>query len=361
MRIGPNSIYQAVGTVLHETGHGVGVGQHWRWYSCEDTRESQGKYGKWLGSWANKTLQFLENNYGEGCFFTGDAVHGWGNNASYDWFVNGSDKDTHQPFQYIGGCALLYALYIDGLPPTSSYPNGVSGYTYNFDDTKKYYIKSEDSNRGLYDGFLYQRTNTAVSWRVAYRNDLTDDDAWYIEYDAKNGYYRFKNVGSGKYLSHPSSISMVSTTSPSSNQDFQLMPGRNDLVINQGSESYTVPSFWFTWNNSGNKSMTVGSLSKTLGYGPTSVTDFNYSNAGGTTQRYVILSEDELEAYEKAALPTGIHSVAVDDEYETASSTAVYSLDGRLIQVFDAREQSLQSLQLPAGVYIVGGRKVIIR
>ena len=361
MRIGPNAGNQAIGTVIHETGHGVGVGQHWRWYSCDDTRESQGKYGKWLGKWANKTLQFLEKNYGEGCFFTGDAVHGWGNNASYDWFVNGSDKDTHQPFQYIGGCALLYALYIDGLPPTSSYPNGVPGYTFNFDDTKKYYIKCEDANRGLYDGFLCQRTSTAAAWKVAYRNDLDDDAAWYIEFDAKTGFYRFKNVGSGKYLSHPSAISMVSTSSPSSNQNFQLMPGRKDLVINEGSASYTVPSFWFTWDNSGNKSMTMGALSKATGYGTVSVADFNYSDAGGTMQRYVILAEDELEAYETAALPTGIRSVAVEDGADDAASTAVYSLDGRLMQILPAGEHSLSNSRLPRGIYMVRGKKVVVR
>ena len=361
MRIGPNASNQAIGTVIHETGHGVGVGQHWRWYSCDDTRESQGKYGKWLGKWANKTLQFLEKNYGEGCFFTGDAVHGWGNNASYDWFVNGSNKDTHEPFQYIGGCALLYALYIDGLPPTSSYPNGVPGYTFNFDDTKKYYIKCEDANRGLYDGFLYQRTSTAAAWKVAYRNDLDDDAAWYIEFDAKTGFYRFKNVGSGKYLSHPSAISMVSTSSPSSNQNFQLMPGRKDLVINEGSASYTVPSFWFTWDNSGNKSMTMGALSKATGYGTVSVADFNYSDAGGTMQRYVILAEDELEAYETAALPTGIRSVAVEDCADDAASTAVYSLDGRLMQTLPAGEHSLSNSRLPRGIYMVGGKKVVVR
>jgi hypothetical protein len=48
MRIGPNASYQAIGTVLHETGHGVGVGTHWRWYDCKDTRENTSK-GKWLG------------------------------------------------------------------------------------------------------------------------------------------------------------------------------------------------------------------------------------------------------------------------------------------------------------------------
>ena len=58
MRIGPNAGNQAIGTVLHETGHGVGVGQHVRWNECEDTRENQGKYGKWRGREENDVLHY---------------------------------------------------------------------------------------------------------------------------------------------------------------------------------------------------------------------------------------------------------------------------------------------------------------
>ena len=114
MRIGPNPGNQAIGTVLHETGHGVGVGQHVRWNDCTDTRADQGKYGKWLGREANDVLHFLENYYGDEVFFTGDAVHGWGTSSntsitnatiSYDWLVNGADKDKHQELQ----CALYPA------------------------------------------------------------------------------------------------------------------------------------------------------------------------------------------------------------------------------------------------------------
>lgn len=362
MRIGPNAGNQAIGTVIHETGHGVGVGTHWRWYSCADTREST-TYGKWLGSWANKTLQFLENNYGEGVFFTGDKTHGWGANASYDWLVNGSDKDKHLAIQYIGGCAILYALYVDGLCPTSGYPNGVPGYTFDFDETKKYYIKCEDSNRGLYDGFLCQRGASYVSWKQLYSYELDENNAaWYIEFEPKTGYYFFKNAATGRYLSHPSAMSMVNTTTPGANQRFQLMPGRNELTINEGESSVSVPSYWFAWNNNGNKAMALGALSKSLNYGSASVVDFDYSNSGGTMQRYVLISEDDLEAYQNAALPTGIRSIPVDNETtEAGSDVAVYSIDGRLVQRFDARTQDLRSLALPRGIYIIGGKKVVIK
>lgn len=352
MRIGPNAGNQAIGTVIHETGHGVGVGTHWRWNSCTDTRESEGKYGKWLGSWANKTLQFLENKYSSETYFTGDAVHGWGHNASYDWFVNGADKDTHTALQYIGGCALLYALYIDGLCPTTGYANGVPGYTYNFDDEKKYYIKSENEARGLYDGYLCQRNATSVAWKQAYINELNDSCAWYIEYAPTTGHYRFKNVATGRYLSHPSSISMQSTTSPGANQNFQLLPGRNTLTINQGATKFSTMSYWFSWTNNGeNKSMSLNALNERLGYGTATAVAFNYSDAGGVSQRYVLISEDELAVYEAAALPTGIRNVNNDDNIIEQSANDTYDLSGRKVA----------NSKLQRGLYIIGGKKVTVK
>ena len=92
----------------------------------------------------------------------GEAVHGWGNKATYDWFVNGADKDKHLELQYLGGCCLLYALFIDGLCPTYNYPNGLSGYTYNFDSEKKYYLMCKNADYGLGSGLLYARTTSAT-------------------------------------------------------------------------------------------------------------------------------------------------------------------------------------------------------
>ena len=352
MRIGPNAGNQAIGTVIHETGHGVGVGTHWRWNSCTDTRESEGKYGKWLGSWTNKTFQFLENKYTDDYYFKGDAVHGWGNNASYDWFVNGADKDTHTALQYIGGCTLLYSLYVDGLCPTSGYANGVPGYTYDFDDETKYYIKSENEERGLYDGFLCQNNATSVVWKQIYKNHLNDSCAWYIEYVPATGYYRFKNVATGRYLSHPSSINMQNTSSPGANQNFQLMPGRKTLLINNGSRKYSTMSYWFTWTTNGeNKSMSVNAFNERLNYGTVTTASFNYSDAGGTAQRYIILAEDEIDAYEQAALPTGIQDVNKGTTIVEPSTGDTYDLSGRKVR----------NDKLHRGIYIVNGQKKMVK
>ena len=301
MRIGPNAGNQAIGTVIHETGHGVGVGTHWRWYNCSDTRENT-TYGKWKGSWASKTLHFLENTTDEAVFMTGDGTHGWGTGPgiSYDWFVNGADKDTHTPAQYIGGCALLYSLYVDGLCPTSGYSNGVPGYTFNFDDEEQYCIMCEDAERGLGEGFVYQRAATSAGWKkVENREALTDSLKWTIEYVPAQGYYRFKNVSTGKYITHSasataSSVTMKATQKPSTTENFQLMPGRNDVSFTINDTKLTFPSYWFTWHDSADKSMQLNAFVERTGYGTAGIANFDYSDKGGTKQRYVIIPASKV-------------------------------------------------------------------
>jgi hypothetical protein len=292
MRIGPNASYQAIGTVLHETAHGVGVGTHWRWYSCADTRENTTN-GRWYGREANDILHFLENTDSDDTYVTGDATHGWATNASYDWWVNGADKDKHTEIQYIGGSALLYGLFIDGLCPTTGYENGIAGYTYNYDDAKKYYIMCKDASRGLGTGLLYARTTKAASWKEQMDRVVSDSAAWYIEYNAKTGKYLFRNAETGSYLSHASGITLKSTTSPTTTEQFQLMPDRTDVTVALKSGDLTTHGYWFTWNSKG---MQANALGKTTQYGTLSEVDFNYSNSA-TKQQWIILSEEEMKAY----------------------------------------------------------------
>ena len=344
MRIGPNAGNQAIGTVLHETGHGVGVGQHVRWNECEDTRENQGKYGKWLGREANDVLHFLENYYGDEVFFTGDAVHGWGTSSntsitnatiSYDWLVNGADKDKHSELQYIGGMCILHGLFIDGLPPTASNwyttdQNGIAGYTYNFDDEKKYYLMNKDKERGLGEGLLYQRATTDIAWKPLLTGEvISDDAAWYLEFDPQSCLYSFKNASTGKYLTHPASGNLevkVLKTSPTKAEKFQLMPDRTDVTINIEGKKNKTHGYWFTWGESSFKSMSAASFSNRRGYGSIPQEAFDFSNKA-TTQQWIILSEDELAAYQQKAIETSISAVNTSDE----AIVGIYTMDGILL------------------------------
>ena len=340
MRIGPNPGNQAIGTVLHETGHGVGVGQHVRWNDCTDTRADQGKYGKWLGREANDVLHFLENYYGDEVFFTGDAVHGWGTSSntsitnatiSYDWLVNGADKDKHQELQYIGGMCILHGLFIDGLPPTASDwyitdQNGIAGYTYNFDDNKKYYLMNKDVEHGLGTGLLYQRAKTDIAWKPLLTGAiLSDSAAWYMEFDPQYCLYSFKNASTGKYLTHSSSGNMeVKTlkTNPTNDEKFQLMPDRTDVTIKIDGKNNKTHGYWFTWNDSGFKSMSAASLSNRKGYGNISQETFDFSD-NATVQQWIILSEDELATYQQKAIETGITNIHVNDKTIGGEDTVV--------------------------------------
>lgn len=332
MRIGPNSAYQAIGTVLHETGHGVGVGTHWIWYNCADTRENTSS-GKWLGREANDVLNFLENKVSDGLYFTGDRTHGWGSNASYDWLVNGADKDKHSELQYIGGMCILYGLFIDGLCPTNSHVNGIAGYTYNFDDSKKYYFMNKHADRGLGEGLLAQNNSALVGWKPCLASEsVSDSAAWYLEFVPSLGYYRLKNAATGKYLSHTTSstyMSLKQTSTPSATEQFQLMPDRTDVTVGVGSSAFSTHGYWLTWNDGSNKAMGAKTYIEKLGYGMLEQATFNYSNSA-TAQQWIIFSEDELEAYRQAAIATGIESVSLNEGSADGSKTVVgiWSADG---------------------------------
>lgn len=282
MRIGPNAGNQAIGTVIHETGHGVGVGTSSRW-SNKNVHD-----WKWYGREANKIYSFLENKtadpYNSDFCMVGDGTHGWGSSATYDWFVNGADKDKHTELQYIGGCCLLYGLFIDGLCPTSAYSNGIAGYTYNFNDSKKYYIMSKDAECGLGTGLLTQSETSLVKWTSS--TEFDNKSAWYLKYDAYSGNYSFVNASSGKYLTHASTLSLKHTTTPTSSEYFQLMPDRTDITIN-GNKTH---GYWFTWNNGSNQSMSASAT------GSVSVANFDYADTA-TSQQWIIISEDEIANY----------------------------------------------------------------
>ena len=328
MRIGPNAGNQAIGTVIHETGHGVGVGTSSRW-SDKNVHD-----WKWLGREANDILKFLENSTAENVYMVGDGQHGWGNVASYDWFVNGADKDKHTELQYIGGCVLLYGFFIDGLNPTYSYSNGIAGYTYNFDDDKRYYLMNKSVEGGLGEGLLYQRTSSAIGWKPYLNPDevveVNDSAAWYLEYNPQNGYYMFKNAMSGRYLTHAAggsnvTLKNISSGKPSTTEYFQLMPDRTNVTINTGSKKITTHGYWFTWNNSGDKAMQAGKMGSM--YGSISQVAFNYAET--PSQQWIIICEDELEQYGmKPAVPTSIGTVTIDGKDVEKTIVGIYTIGG---------------------------------
>ena len=329
MRIGPNAGNQAIGTVLHETGHGVGVGTSTRY---ADTNLHN---WKWYGREANRMYSFLENKeanpYTSDFCMVGDGTHAWGSSATYDWFVNGADKDKHLELQYVGGCCLLYAMFIDGLCPTTAYSNGIPGYTYNFDETKKYYIMCKDAANGLGEALLYANSSKTVALQdmLTDNNGIPDEAAWTLSYEPETGMYLFKNVAKNKYLSKRSGYMLYTTTKPADTEKFQLMPDRTDVTFPTATDQLTTHGYWIT-----------GSHTLSANASKVSFSSFDFSDAA-THQQWIILSEDEIAEYWPAT--TGI----TEFKEENNKDKNTYNPNGQRINGY------------AKGLIIKNGKKVV--
>ncbi len=334
MRIGPNAGNQAIGTVLHETGHGVGVGTSDRY---ADTNLHN---WKWYGREANKMYSFLENKeanpYTSDFCMVGDGTHAWGSSATYDWFVNGADKDKHLELQYVGGCCLLYAMFIDGLCPTTAYTNGLPGYTYNFDETKKYYLMCKNSASGLGETLLYANGSKSIALKdmLSNNNGIPDEAAWTLTYEPETGMYLFKNVAKNKYLSKRSGYMLYTTSKPADTEKFQLMPDRTDVTITTATKSLTTHGYWIT-----------GTSTLSANTSNISFSSFDFSDAA-THQQWIILSEDEIAEYWPAT--TGITEVKAENNIN-ATNEQTYNLNGQRV---DGNAK---------GLIIKNGKKVTVK
>lgn len=338
MRIGPNAANQAIGTVLHETGHGVGVG------TCDRYADTNVHNWTWFGREANRIYQFLENQEGNSEYvWVGDGTHAWGANSTYDWLVNGAWKDTHEELQYAGGMCILYGMFIDGMNPTYSYSNGISGYTYNFDDTKKYYLMNKSVDGGLGVGLLFQQSNSLPGWKPLLTDEvISDKAAWYLEYDAQKGYYLIKNADSGRYLSHPTGSTAMGmkrisgSAKPGETERFQFMPDRKDVTLKAGTKKVTTHGYWLTWNENGDKAMGASAMGRI--YGSTPQVSFDYRDSA-TSQQWIIISEDELPIYQEiATIVTGLDipvAEEADPEKAEAQIEGIYNAAGMKLNGFE--------------------------
>lgn len=346
MRIGPNAGNQAIGTVIHETGHGVGVGTSARW---NDTNFHN---WRWLGREGNRMFQFLENKEGDEAYYmVGDSQHSWGQNASYDWFVNGADKDKHTPLQYIGGCCLLYAYFIDGLCPTSGYTNGISGYTYNFDADSTYYIMCKDAARGLDTGLVYMKSvgsyrRLAVSYCLNDQEEIPAEAGFKFEYDAKNGRYMIRSAVDGKYLTHATrtSVALKDIASPGATEQFQLMPDRTDVTLTSNGANLKTHGYWFTWNDAGDR---VVSAHLTNANGTFVPEDYNATDAA-TKQQFIILTASQVAQLKPAV--TAIEQIEeAHDQDASDSENVIYNLSGQRVAA------------TTPGLFIINAKKTIIK
>ena len=291
MRVGANASYQRTGTIMHEMGHAIGVGQHGMWWSASLRKD--GDRGDWLGERANAVLRFWDNN--PDAVMTGDGMHMW------PYGINGAHEDNGSEVLYMGNALITQGLGEDGLPPSGGGPT--PAYVFEQDDRVKYYIKSESETGGLYDSYLVTTgagTTIKCEEMTAAEALANDTAAWYITFDPKTCYYQFQNVATGKFLTYNASRDKFLSTQkdrPSTTENFHLMRGRVDVTIGGGDQDFTTRGYWIMRpeNNTNPKCMTVSAG------GRTGTGTFNLSDTE-VTQRWVFLSAEDVQAFTDAII-----------------------------------------------------------
>ena len=281
MRIGPNASYQRTGTIMHEAAHGVGVGTHWTWGTLMQN-------GNWTGSRANEVLQFWNNNTTD--IMHGDAMHMW------PYGINGASEDNGSDLLYYANALIIQGLHEDGLQPTGS-TFASPAYTFEHDDSVKYYIKNESAAYGLITSYLAV-DGTAVTWREATSADVAADDsyAWYLSFDPVAQHYSLRNVATGQWLTlSGSTFKTVSRTAPTASEKFHLMTGRRDVKVGSGASAINVRGYWVLRANGDWANAMTASAD-----GKVSLASFDIA-ADAASQHWVILTAEETQAFDDAA------------------------------------------------------------
>lgn len=312
MSIGPNT-GQRTGTCMHEMNHGIGGGTIEIWGGNNESPLRTSVNGDWAGDRTNDVLRFWENRDDLVITAAYDAAH-WGfrtlNDAYSDknmWYnkyaFNGSHLEAGNwagpqnwndtQIAYIGNSLINQAMCEDGLVPVNYYSGGfcLPAYEFEQDDLKKYYIKSESADYGLYDSYLIEAKGGKVKWTSVSAGSVTQNDsaAWNITFDPATQYYMMRNVATGHYLTYSLGFKTVTRTSPVANDKFHLMRGRKDVKVGK----VTARGYWIIHpeNSSSPATMTAG----TKGSVDTKSLDL-YDRA--TQQRWIFLDADQVEAFE---------------------------------------------------------------
>lgn len=281
MNVGPNASYQRTGTIMHEMQHGLGVIPYSTEWNGNILRSGDGT-GNWLGDRVSAFLDFWDNTTGS--YLHGDTQHMW------PYGVNGAQEDNGTLLLYYANAMIGQALGEDGLQHTySTYADPY--YSFDQEDSVKYYIKNESTDRGLYTSYLKPTATGVLKW-VAMSTDeaaANDSVAWYITFTPNNQYYQFRNAATGQYLTFSGSIKTAEKSKPAATENWHLMKGRVDVDGQRGYWIIHPESNWtpkcLQANANGNTAS--GSLNKA-----------NSAEA----QRWLILTMDEAKASEEKAV-----------------------------------------------------------
>ena len=327
MNVGPSEGYQKTGTIMHEMQHGLGVIGYSTQWAGSIMRSGNGT-GDWVGERVSAFLNFWDNT--SGSFLHGDTQHMW------PYGINGAHEDDGTLKTYYANAMIGQALGEDGLQHRySTFADPY--YSFEQEDDVKYYLKNEDKDRGLYTSYLIPTSTGVLKWRVMSADEAMQNDsaAWYITFTPSNQYYQLRNAATGQYLTYNNGFRTLTRNSITSNDNFHLMKGRVDVNGKRG--------YWFVhpsdnWSPSCMAANVSGVIaSKT----------FDLANTA-TQQRWIILTADEIQSFETAAveqLKAEITSMLIPIKalYEVPHTTEPASASQAFADAISSIEQRLNS------------------
>lgn len=330
MSISQSEAYQYTGTVLHEGGHGIGVGTTGTYYG--DIR-SNGNTGIWYGKRATQFLQFWDNS--DGVRLTGDATHLWSTNAaqSLSYTINGAHEDNHTDVQYYGNALLMQAIVEDGLYPVANQLQGLA-YTFEHTDDAVYYIRNSDESYGLKSSYLVDNGGKLELKQLSLEEVkmAANNAQWTLTFDPAKQLYRIKNKNSGRYIHYNlgNTVNGFRTNSNTATElDLRLQLSFVDVTVGNSISPLTLDCYHIMRGNAEAAPQALCAKTATS----TGSTAFSNTNSA-TAQRWLILTEDDLNKVNQAIMAEGeteSQDPAADAEgYDITTAMAPYLCTGSL-------------------------------
>ncbi|MBQ5983322.1 MAG: hypothetical protein IJL54_14295 [Prevotella sp.] len=325
IRVGPTESYQATGTLLHEMGHGIGVGTHSTYTG--DIR-SESSRGIWYGKRATRFLQFWDNS--DGVKLTGDGTHLWATGAaqSLSYTINGAHEDNHSDASYYGNSLLMQAVVEDGLAPVGGNLQGLA-YTFEQEDEKAYFIRNSDANYGLNSAFLVDNNGTlqlkVMSSKEAQKS--SNNAMWNFTFNPATQTYRIKNQSTGRYVYYATDNAdngFKTTASTASEIDLRLQLSFVDVQMEGADKVFDC--YHIMRKNSTPSPQALCAMNASV----TGSTSFSNTRAA-TAQRWVILDADELQEIN----PEGFDITQAMAPYLCTGSLKDWKNDGMVVNYRD--------------------------
>ena len=340
---------QNPGTVMHEMGHGIGVGQHWR-YTSWDSPLHPTMY--WTGERANRVFAFFENQKdvldSEGNFVSGgNHTVADGDRVHVCYGLSG----VTAPIDLLRQAAFYQGMYEDGMPAVGD--GACPFYSFDGKEGEKYYLTNE--KYATTKKFVAALPTGRISYKTIDINEVTNDDncAWYVNYDPKTGFYHIQNVETGRYLSFRSGTFTTQAVNVLTGaEDIHMMPSRLTMTIETDDTTMTVKPYWLARGNRVESPEVLSAVSATSSN--LSVPQLNFYDTA-TVQHWAFLSATQIAQLTGNKNDTAIKNLTTP---LSQGEEVLYNLQGQRISVNSVF--SAPSV-LPKGVYIINQKKIFVK